>query len=296
MLDPKTCRQPDTPGESVPKKPPSAAGVEANRRNSRRSPGPKTTQGKKNSSRNARKHNLLTKEVVITTGPGKEDENEFARLHAGLRESREPVGYEEEQLVEDLAVSHWLTRRARRSEKGAVTLGSELPSTNPELSEVEQRMLESKPADEARHELLQSSRGINHLLRTIRYVREELLSERAIGSVPEWLLPEGVWKSTFGIQTRAVTLKKEATRLTKLRVQVEQAEADREAAKRDLAAIPDKGVLDRTLRYENSNRRHRYRLEARLDQLQDRRRRKDADTSLEGEMPPPQKNSLAKGS
>ena len=92
MRDPT---QPDNAGEFAPKKPSSSAKIEANRRNSSGSPGPKTTQGKKNSSRNARKHNLLTKDVVITAGAGKENEDEFASMHAGLRESWTPVGYEE---------------------------------------------------------------------------------------------------------------------------------------------------------------------------------------------------------
>jgi hypothetical protein len=69
--------------------------------------------------------------------------------------------------------------------------------------------------------------------------------------------------------------------LTALRVQVELAEADKEVVERDLAAIPEKDKLDRILRYENSNRRHRYHVEARLDELQERRRRKDAKTGLE---------------
>ena len=138
--------------------------------------------------------------------------------------------------------------------KGAITLGSEIPHTNPELSEAEQEMPGFKPPDEARYDLLQSSRGINYLL--------------------------GVWNCTIGIQARADTLEKEAASLTALRVQVEQAEADK-VAERDLAAIPEKDMLDKILRYENSNRRHRYHVEARLDELQERRRRKDAKTGLE---------------
>ena len=60
MLDPKGLSQPDDSGELAPKKPPSSARVEGNRRNASRSNRPKTPRGKKNSSRNARKHNLLT--------------------------------------------------------------------------------------------------------------------------------------------------------------------------------------------------------------------------------------------
>jgi hypothetical protein len=41
---------------------------------------------------------------------------------------------------------------------------------------------------------------------------------------------------------------------------------------RDCSAIPSKEVLDRIHRYETSNVRHRYRVEARLEKLQARRR------------------------
>jgi len=165
--------------------------------------------------------------------------------------------------------------------KGAITLGSEIPHTNPELSEAEQEMPGSKPPDEARYDLLQSSRGINYLLRAVEHVRKEVLAGGGTWSAPKWLLPDGVWNGTIGIQARADTLEKEAARLTALRVQVELAEADKEVVERDLASIPEKDKLDRILRYENSNRRHRYHVEARLDELQERRRRKDAKTGLE---------------
>ncbi|MGC2182074.1 MAG: hypothetical protein WA637_02200 [Terriglobales bacterium] len=58
MLDPKSLPQPDDSAELAPK--PSSARMEANRRNTRRSTGPKNPSGKKNSSRNARKHNPPT--------------------------------------------------------------------------------------------------------------------------------------------------------------------------------------------------------------------------------------------
>jgi hypothetical protein len=107
-----------------------------------------------------------------------------------------------------------------------------------------------------------------------------VLSSGAARSVPDWLLPAGVWKGTFGIDARVDILEKEAASLNVLRVRVGQEEAEKRAAERDLAAIPGKDVLDRTQRYGNSNRRHRYKLEARLDQVQDRRRRENAKAEL----------------
>ena len=59
MLDPESLSTPDDSGQLARKKPPSSATGEANRRNASRSTGPKTPRGKKNSSRNAKKHNPL---------------------------------------------------------------------------------------------------------------------------------------------------------------------------------------------------------------------------------------------
>ena len=53
-----------------PKKPTSEKKIEANRRNSVRSTGPTTDKGKTAASRNAIKHGLLAREVVITAGDG----------------------------------------------------------------------------------------------------------------------------------------------------------------------------------------------------------------------------------
>ena len=100
MLDPKSLSQPDDSGELAPKKPPSSARVEANRRNASRSNRQKTPRGKKNSSRNARKHNLLTSQRSpvasdsISTG---------ASARTTLRRSR--TGKPGEGIKRDVAVS-----------------------------------------------------------------------------------------------------------------------------------------------------------------------------------------------
>ncbi len=120
MSDPKSLPPAENPGESAPKKPTATAKAEASRRNARRAAtGPKTPRGKKNSSRNAIKHGLLAKEVLITSGPAKEDENEFASLQTRMWECHQPVGFEEEQLVAGLIDCEWKTRRARRFENAS---------------------------------------------------------------------------------------------------------------------------------------------------------------------------------
>ena len=82
--------------------------VEANRKNALRSTGPRTRKGKEAVKRNALKHGILAREVVI---PGKEDAVEFRRLHDWLRKDKQPQGYLEEMLVETIVICSWRLRR-----------------------------------------------------------------------------------------------------------------------------------------------------------------------------------------
>ena len=74
--------------------------------------GPRTGRGKAASSRNARKHGLRSKDVLI---PGESPE-EFEYLLQELAGDLRPVGAVEEGLVELITSSMWRLRRARRIE------------------------------------------------------------------------------------------------------------------------------------------------------------------------------------
>lgn len=80
--------------------------------------GPRTARGKAASSRNATKHGLLAKDVVI---PG-ESSREFDNFIQDLRRDLDPVGAVEEELVEIIANCMWRLRRARRIETSILTL------------------------------------------------------------------------------------------------------------------------------------------------------------------------------
>jgi hypothetical protein len=82
----------------------------ANRANGRRG-GVKTPQGKAISKYNARKHGLLSKELVIKADWLEENQEDFDALLEDLEISLNPVGSLEDFLVEKLAVSLWRTRR-----------------------------------------------------------------------------------------------------------------------------------------------------------------------------------------
>ena len=82
-----------------PKKPTSEKKIEANRRNSVRSTGPTTDKGKTAASRNAIKHGLLAREVVIAAGDGKENQQDFYLLLSQLCVHFQPVGTIETMLA-----------------------------------------------------------------------------------------------------------------------------------------------------------------------------------------------------
>ena len=99
---------------------PSDRKIQANRRNARRSTGPKTVRGKRNIAHNALKHGLFSTAVVITAGDGKETLKDFEALIKELRKSYAPVGLAEEMLVHEIAEIRWRKRRIIRAENGAI--------------------------------------------------------------------------------------------------------------------------------------------------------------------------------
>ncbi len=85
---------------------------EANRRNAKRSTGPKTESGKSVARKNAITHGLTSTHVVIRG----EDQGEFEELRKNLEEEIEPVGVQEFDLVETIAICMWRRRRIYRME------------------------------------------------------------------------------------------------------------------------------------------------------------------------------------
>jgi hypothetical protein len=88
--------------------------IAANRANARRSTGPRTTAGKRASSRNATKHGLLAAACVLPD----EDSSVFADQVEALFEDFRPVGEFEEALVRRIAGLLWRLNRAARIETG----------------------------------------------------------------------------------------------------------------------------------------------------------------------------------
>jgi len=82
--------------------------VEANRRNALRSTGPKTPEGRAQSSKNARKHGLLCSVTVI----GDEKRSVYRALRRRLWDALQPAGPLEELLFDRVVSCAWRLRRA----------------------------------------------------------------------------------------------------------------------------------------------------------------------------------------
>ena len=86
--------------------------VQANRRNALKSSGPKTQTGKAVASKNAMRHGLLARDVVIKG----EDPEAFDAMQEALVLELAPEGAIEEQLVDRIAAALWRLRRLGRVE------------------------------------------------------------------------------------------------------------------------------------------------------------------------------------
>ncbi len=105
----------------------------ANRRNARKSTGPKTPEGKAVSARNAVRHGLLAQHIVLAEDPN-ENPDDFNQLLGQLWEQYKPSRPLAYLLVERLAADFWRLRRALRYETQSIRDSRE--SYNDEISAV----------------------------------------------------------------------------------------------------------------------------------------------------------------
>jgi len=106
--------------ESSGKRTVSSRKVEANRRNARKSTGPRTATGKKRVSRNALRHGFYSKWLLVQHQDANESQAEYDELNAAIHEHYQPVGWLEERWVETIAVWSWRLRRVIRYETGQI--------------------------------------------------------------------------------------------------------------------------------------------------------------------------------
>jgi len=87
----------------------------ANRRNARKSTGPKTPEGKAASSMNAVRHGLHARTVILRG----ETQADFDEIVNGLQDEYQPQSISEQDLVNQAAMAQWKLRRAEIHEGDA---------------------------------------------------------------------------------------------------------------------------------------------------------------------------------
>src|ERR1039457_4908775 len=99
--------------------------LKGNRRNARRSTGPRTAAGKAASRMNAVKHGILSGMVVVRGLRIQEHEEEYEALRKRCLDSLAPVGPVEEMLVERGVMTQWRLGRGGvgGAGEGAVGVG-----------------------------------------------------------------------------------------------------------------------------------------------------------------------------
>src|SRR3984957_10635651 len=114
--------------------------VEANRRNSQKSTGPRTPEGKASVRLNALRHGLCARTTVLPA----ENAEEFQQLCADLETEWQPQGRTEQYLLEQMAVAQWKAARACNMEYNVWDQGA--------LTESRMRTLESVLKQQTRWE------------------------------------------------------------------------------------------------------------------------------------------------
>lgn len=94
----------------------SEAQIAANRRNARKSTGPKTDAGRAVASRNALRHGLTAEQLVLFD----ERAEDLARFREELRAALDPADAVEEALAERIVLCAWRLRRAVRVEAALI--------------------------------------------------------------------------------------------------------------------------------------------------------------------------------
>jgi len=92
----------------------------ANLQNAQLSTGPKTEEGKAIISSNAMKHGIFTKDLIISSRLGKEEEKEYLEMLTNLIGCLTPQNQMESLLVEKIATDFWRLRRVIRFETGSI--------------------------------------------------------------------------------------------------------------------------------------------------------------------------------
>jgi hypothetical protein len=272
---------------------------EANRRNARKSTGPKSPAGRAAVRMNALKHGLFSTEVLVQGLHIKENSQEFSALYERFWQDLNPVGPVEEMLVEQIVTTRWRWRRALTAESGEIALsvdgGQWNRRLNPELlgrswncsQDPISRMKESfvglavlagklcevRAAVEQEGEL--TTDAIQRLVPTLGDTPDGPVSRLQTLRLNLLDHPEGLdaaaWRERNKKKALAY-LDGELSRLESLKDACEEREAQEERSLRAASVLPSRPALEKIIRYESKLERQLYRALNQLERLQRLRR------------------------
>jgi hypothetical protein len=258
--------------------------IDANRKNAKRSTGPRTKRGKSIARFNAVTLGLFAKHVVIPICDGYKPEKDFKSLLDGLHQEFHPFGLYEEWLVLKIAECMWRLRRAARCESGSVRQSAlwENRSSWEDRFENQHSMellLEIWALDLAEKELRDSG-SLSHenyqkVLPLVEERRKRVQSERLVET--EFDREEFL----ACITDRRLSLQSHYDGRTSI-------EDDRSDARFDYKSLLPEGDMDRILRYEE--RMHRQIDWAVQRLLESQERRKTVESSPDAVRPPTGQN------
>lgn len=111
---PKARKRKKRPGPTSQRK------IDANRENAKKSTGPRTEQGKRNSRRNRTNHGVLTSALLVKEGIAEEDGGLFLAMLNALLFEHSPSTQTEKMLLEMIAICFWTQRRIYKCHVGLV--------------------------------------------------------------------------------------------------------------------------------------------------------------------------------
>ena len=280
--------------------------VESNRRNARRSTGPRTAAGKAASRMNAVKHGILSGMVVVRGLRIQEHEEEYEALRKRCFESLAPEGPVEEMLVERVVMTQWRLRRAVLAETGEIAL-----SVDGGLRRREDRQplplgIFGDPFQDTAAQMEKTTQGLEYLTAVLKSVRRDVerdgeLTEATCESTRKWFInqPNAITRALEGFREKQsasveglseeeakeirpqpvlMFIDEKLEEYARLSEQREERENKDEWARQAADVLPSAKVLDKILRYEGALERQLYRALLQLERLQRRR---------EGENVPP---------
>jgi len=287
----------------------------SNRRNARRSTGPRTAEGKAVTRMNAVKHGILSGAVVVRGLRIQEQEGEFKELREQCWQCLAPVGRVEQMLVDRIVTAQWRLRRALMAETGEIVLSVDGGLRRRANREPLPLGIFMDPTRDTAEQMEKSTQGLDYLKVVLRSVREDVEREGELTQATcDQLLrrfinePNHLTRDLLGYRERmaedadvftAEELKENHRRAVmsyierklaeyeELTGMCEEREDKEDTARQAANVLPSAAVLDKILRYENALERQLYRAMNQLERLQRRREGED--------VPPPVTMQLARG-